>query len=228
MENSSSWSFNKLNQISLVKHWLANLSLKVRGEQLEVMKQLFDVNKKTKVLDVGVSPNEELIDTNFFEKNYPYLEKVTAASIEDCSQLKDKYMGVRFIKIKAGEKLPFADKMFDLVVSWATLEHVGGYKEQAFFLSELERVGKKVFVTTPYRGCVYEPHTGIFLLHWLPLKLFRGVCKIVNKPFWSKQENLNPLWVRDVKKITDGRLKIRIYKTFGILPTHLLIHSLNA
>jgi hypothetical protein len=225
VKTSQSWSTNNLNPLGPVKHLLSHLSLRVRQDQLKIMISTLKPNKKTRVLDVGISPNEELVDTNYFEKNYPFPEKITAVSIEDCSNLKKEYPQIKILKIKPNQKLPFKDNQFDLVVSWATLEHVGDYQDQAYFLKELSRVGQKIFVTTPYRGSPYEPHTGIPFLQWLPLPLFRKVCSLLGKEFWTTPKNLNPLWLKDVKNMLSSRINIRVYKTFGFVPSHLIISS---
>lgn len=221
---SRSWSNTNENTIDFVKRILSNLSIKVRADQFNILQNLIKVTPKTKVLDVGISPNETLPDTNIFERIYPYPQNLTAVSIEDCSKLKKKYPKVKILKIIPNSKLPFRDKQFDLVTAWATLEHVGDYRQQEVFINELLRVGKRVFLTTPYRGCPYEPHTGTFLLHYLPLKIFRWYLRLVGKTFMSQVSNLNPLWVNDLKKFKlIHPVKIKVYKTLSILHSHLII-----
>ena len=225
MKVHTDWSTNKLNPLGPIKHWLSHLSLKVRGDQLNIMMSILKPNKNTTVLDVGLSPNEELVDTNHFEKKYPFPQNITAASIEDCSNLKNRYLKIKIKKIKPNQRLPFKNNQFDLVVSWATLEHVGDYSKQRFFLQELNRVGKKIFVTTPYRGCPYEPHTGIPFLHWFPLPVFRKICSLLGKEFWASSNNLNPLWIKDIKKMLSSNADIKIYKIFNFIPSHLIIKT---
>jgi hypothetical protein len=67
-----------------------------------------------------------------------------------------------------GRQLPFRSDSFDLVVSNAVVEHVGGEAEQAAFLSEHHRVGRTFVVTTPNLLFPVESHTQVPLLHWLP------------------------------------------------------------
>lgn len=225
MNTINNWSTNRLNPLGPVKHFLSHVSLKVRSDQLNIMCSTLKPNKETTILDVGLSPNEKLVDTNYFEKNYPYPNKITAASVENCSNLVKKYPKIKIVKIKPNHKLPFKDNQFDLVVSWATLEHVGDYSNQTFFLKELSRVGKKIFVTTPYRGSPYEPHSGLPLLQWLPLPVFRKACLVLNKKFWATSTNLNPLWIKDVKNMLNSRVNIKVYKTFSFIPSHIIISS---
>jgi SAM-dependent methyltransferase len=67
-----------------------------------------------------------------------------------------------------GLSLPFADNSFDLVLSNAVIEHVGGAVEQARFLAEHRRVGRSFIVTTPNRWFPIESHTRAVLRHWSP------------------------------------------------------------
>jgi SAM-dependent methyltransferase len=67
-----------------------------------------------------------------------------------------------------GLSLPFADKTFDLVISNAVIEHVGGAAEQAAFIAEHQRVGRAFIVTTPNRWFPIESHTRTIVRHWSP------------------------------------------------------------
>lgn len=223
----SNWSRNNLNTISSLKKFLANVSVGVRSQQYKTFELYMHPTPKISVLDIGTTTDEVLKDSNFFEKRYPFKNNLTVASIEDCSPIVKKYKLHSFVKISADKKLPFNDKTFDVVTSWATLEHVGGYSKQANFIHELLRVGKRVFITTPYRGCIYEPHSEIFFLHWLPLPWFRNICALLGKSFWATEENLNPLWARDIYNlVSDKSIRVIIFRTFGILPSHLLIYKI--
>jgi len=217
------WTQNPQNQVDTVKKFLSRLSLKVRREQLDILLSLYQPSPTTAVLDAGVAPAEELADTNYFEQHYPYAGNITAVSVEDCRKLfKKKYPQIKFLQVAPDRSLPFKDKQFDLVTSWATLEHVGDYQSQKYFLQELYRVGKNVFVTTPYRGCFYEPHTGLIFLHWLPLAWFRKICRSLGRPFWADNRHLNPLFVKDIKKMLPNSF-VRIYSTLRLIPSHLII-----
>lgn len=226
MRAKGSWSQDPENKITITHRLLAGLSLKTRKSQFEIFWRLLKPTPSSKVLDVGVRADETLSDSNFFEKKYPHPEKLTVASVEDCQELfKKQYSKIKFIKIKPGEPLLFANKSFDLVVSWATLEHVGEAEEQKFFLQELFRVGKKIFITTPDKACFYEPHSGLIFLHWLPDRYFQLICRLLGKRFWADKKNLNPLTKADIGKILPEKkgVKILSYKMFGFIPSHLII-----
>lgn len=226
MPKNNPWTTTVKETVTPTKKALVNLSIKVRTDQYRVFEELMKPKRDDKILDVGVASDEILKDSNMFEKLYSYPENITAATIEDEEKLQQLYSKIKVVKINPNRKLPFKNKEFDIVVSWATLEHVGGYNRQKGFINELLRTGRKVFITTPYRGALYEPHTGFFFFHWLPLSLFRKICKRTGKIFWSKASSLTPLFVRDIKRMSLIRkVDVEIYNTFKFLPTHIIITS---
>lgn len=221
----NSWSFNATDKEPFVRRLLAHVSIKIRYLQYLYFKNYLRPNTKTKVLDVGITPNEELVDSNFFERQYPYQSNLTSASIEDCSSLKSKYPEIKFKKIKSSSKLPYKDEEFDAVVSWATIEHVGNLGQQKLFLRECLRVGKKTFITTPNKGFFYELHTNMLFVHWLPHKYFKLICDLSDKKFWGKTRNLNLLSARDLEKIMPKEPGIEIikFRLLGLFTSHFLI-----
>ena len=46
-------------------------------------------SEKDAVLDMGVAPDISLIESNYFEKMYPYTNNITMSSIEDASNLEN-------------------------------------------------------------------------------------------------------------------------------------------
>jgi SAM-dependent methyltransferase len=66
----------------------------------------------------------------------------------------------------SGLALPFSNGAFDVVLSNAVIEHVGGRREQEQFVAEHLRVARHWVITTPNRWFPLEPHTGVFLRHW--------------------------------------------------------------
>lgn len=226
MQKNNTWTTAVKKTATPTKHVLSSLSIKVRTDQFHLFKKILKPTNITKTLDVGVASDEILKDSNMFEKLYEYPKNLTVATIEDKKAFQQLYPEIKVVKIKPNEKLPFRNNQFDIVTSWATLEHVGGYNKQEEFLNELLRVGKNIFVTTPHRGCIYEPHTGFFFLHWLPLSWFRYFCKILGQEFWSNPVNLNPLYTKDLKRMKlSKKVNIGVYKMLKLLPSHLIVYT---
>ncbi|GHV08429.1 hypothetical protein AGMMS50229_16850 [Campylobacterota bacterium] len=145
------------------------------------------------VLDVGVTADQELDSSNFFENRYPHSDRLTALSDQDASWLSERHRGMKFVQASALD-MPFADQSFDLVFSNAVIEHVGNSDHQRRFLSECFRVAKRfVFITTPNRYHPIEFHTVLPLIHWLPKRAHRAVLKRLKMEFFAKEENLNLL-----------------------------------
>ena len=70
-----------------------------------------------------------------------------------------------------GARLPFEDGKFDLVISNHVIEHVGDSDDQMRHLQELARVVKRdgtIYLATPNRWAVFEPHFRLPFLSWLP------------------------------------------------------------
>lgn len=209
-----------------LKKFFTRLSVRLRTAQFTEFEKFIKPTSKDRVLDVGVTSDETLIDANLFEKLYKWPERLTIATIEDSKKIMKRYPKIKVVSIKRGKRLPFKSKSFDIVVSWATLEHVGSREKQQYFINELIRISKRIFVITPDRSALYEPHSGFLFLHWLPLKWFRKICLLTDNKFWSEENNLNPLFVSDLKKMRfTQKTTIKVYKIFNLFPAHIIISA---
>jgi SAM-dependent methyltransferase len=151
-----------------------------------------------RVIDIGVTPDRSLPDSNLFEKLYPFPGQITATSIEDASFLEDEYPGLRFVRT-TGTSLPFEDDSFDLAFSNAVIEHVGTRADQRHFVSELLRVSRRFFITTPNRWFPLELHTFLPFLHWFPQRVHQRCLRAIGQRDWAKTENLNLLSRTELK-----------------------------
>lgn len=149
------------------------------------------------ILDVGVTPNEGRGESNFFERLYPYKNRITAASIEDAQNIERRY-GVRFVRLKVGEGLPFKDNEFDIGFSNAVVEHVGSREKQRAFIEEIVRVSRKCFVSVPDRLFPIEHHTALPFIYYLPQTIHRKLLRTFGKVLYSTEETLNLLTQRDL------------------------------
>ncbi|WP_197485076.1 class I SAM-dependent methyltransferase [Phormidesmis priestleyi] len=108
------------------------LSLHIRQQMFRDVMKLAQPTPQTTVLDVGVTCDRRA-DSNFFERLYPYPQQLTAVGMEDASFLETLHPGITFIQTN-GRSLPFPDQSFDLVVSFAVIEHVGAREQQTAFV----------------------------------------------------------------------------------------------
>ncbi len=166
------------------------------------------------VLDVGVTPDQALPESNFFEQWYPYQHRIVATSIEDVQNIKAAWPPLRLVKTEK-YRLPFADKAFDVVFCAAVMEHVGHRYQQHQFLLELLRVARRFFIITPNRWFPIEMHTFLPLLHWLPQPWHQSVLTSLKLDFWARTENLNLLDTPGLRSlfpdtVTPGIEKVRL------------------
>lgn len=90
-----------------------------------------------------------------------------------------------------GRALPFADGSFDVVLSNAVVEHIGGPEEARRFLAESRRVARVLVVhTTPNRWFPIETHTRLPFLHWLPRRVHRWLLGHSSTYRWSADDRL--------------------------------------
>ena len=143
----------------------------------------------------------------------------------------DEWKGLKFVRGDA-RKMPFEDNAFDFVFSSAVIEHVGARECQLAFLKECVRVARKhVFITTPNRWYPIEMHSGLPLLHWLPMPVFRRVLRLLGFHELAKESNLNLLSARDLKAMCDklGNVKgeLRFIRFFGCR-SNILLHMIKS
>jgi hypothetical protein len=154
----------------MVQTLAASVSLRSRERKLQLFQQLFAPGPSTTVVDVGVTdaPFGAGSTDNFFEARYPWPAQITAVGLTELGRFAAAFPEVRAVRAD-GRELPFADAEFDLGFSNAVVEHVAGGREgQRQFVSELCRVARRVFVTTPNRRFPLDPHTLLPFVHWLP------------------------------------------------------------
>ncbi len=170
------------------------------------------IEKGIRILDVGFSENEYSNTDNFIEKHYPFPEMLTALGIERPNKIKKRYPKVSFIQYD-GKKFPFKDKEFDICWSNAVIEHVGTNDDQLFFLSEIGRVAKNAFITTPNRNFPVEVHTRTPLLHYLPKKLFDRYLNFIDKK-WATGDYMNLLSKNNLRTLL-AKANISDYKIYS-------------
>ncbi|MDE6846215.1 MAG: class I SAM-dependent methyltransferase [Lachnospiraceae bacterium] len=196
--------------------WKTFFSCRARKKMFVKFEREMHPKETDEVLDLGVTPDTKLVDSNFFEKLYPYKNKITIASIEDCAFLVKKYGLKNFIQNQSKKPLPFPDGAFDILFCSAVLEHVGTREEQKFFLEECLRVSKKVFITTPNRYFPIEMHTFLPFLHWLPWSVFQKIVRRLKGEFWADINNLNLVSGRDIKEMFGKEVfSVSYVKTLG-------------
>lgn len=117
------------------------------------------------------------------------------------SQVASDLMESGIIKRMNGDRIPFDDASFDLVINNQVMEHVPDLEAVLTEISRVLKPGGKVLSLFPDRGVWREGHVGIPLLHWFPKgsrlrvayafalrSLGLGYHKL-NKPRWQWSED---------------------------------------
>ena len=143
------------------------------------------------ILDVGVS--DVINDSaNMLERKYPRQNRLTALGLGDGRAFSAAFPLARYVRIEAGQTLPFAADSFAIATSNAVLEHVGSRDNQRRFVDELLRVARKVFISVPNRYFPVEHHTAIPVLHYWD-RTFALACAALGKDEWTQERNLIPM-----------------------------------
>ncbi len=187
--------------------------------------QYFEPDANIRILDVGASEKEYQEAGNILEKKYPYPECITVLGVDEYSEFQRRYPKVKTI-IYDGGRFPLRDKQFGICWCSAVIEHVGDINAQIKFLSEMARVARKVFFTTPNRYFPFEVHTRLFLLHWLPKAIFDKILKKTGKT-WASGNYMHLLGLKDVKTLLYrcGINKYKIIKNriFGFVVDFMIV-----
>ena len=155
------------------------------------------------------------------------IRAVTLRSLDDMSALQAAHPQMRFVQYD-GITMPFADHEFDWIYCNAVIEHVGGEAAQERFLSEMLRVSKHVFFTTPNRFFPIEVHSSKILLHW-HRAAFDNWARRTGR-LWLDSEHLRLLSERDLrallKKTRVREYEIRQNRFLGLTMTFSVVaHS---
>lgn len=140
-----------------------------RTRKLELFNKLMNPTKEMKILDIGsqINPTNEC-DIQFIDY-YPWKSNVSAINLssEHIILIKQYYPEVD-ARVGDACALPWEDKHFDIVYSNAVIEHLGIFEKQKKMATEIMRVGKSWFVTTPNRWYPFEFHMRLPFVTWLP------------------------------------------------------------
>lgn len=172
--------------------WRAALVMggRQRVRRFKAFMRTFQPGEATRVLDVGVEAGGGPT-SNYFERAYPWPGRLVAAGLQGEPAI-CRRRGIGYVRAD-GCDLPFDDSQFDVVHCNAVVEHVGSRERQRRFVSELCRVGRSVWLSTPNAASPLETHTLVPLAHWLPRPLCDAIYRRLGRGYFASVDHLNLL-----------------------------------
>ncbi|MHB1945373.1 MAG: hypothetical protein ACYCPE_09030 [Metallibacterium sp.] len=179
-----------------VAEWLM---MRARRQIYEDFKKIMRPEACTTILDVGVSDVVQGGD-NIIERLYPYPSQITAVGLGEGGEFRESFPAIKYSQIASGARLPYGDGEFAISTANAVLEHVGSTDGQKYFVLELMRVAKEVFISIPNRYFPVEHHTAMPFAGWNDAT-FRLACRALGKEYWADPQNLILMSASRLKRI---------------------------
>ena len=174
---------------------------KKRIEMISLVKKHIKISKIKDLLDIGTTEDSSAGSSNIFCKMLNKIKIHKSISNQKITNKRFKSTIKKSITSKFSKEIIDTFKS-DLVLSSATIEHVGSLKNQITKVSNMISLSREyVVISTPNRFYPIELHTKIPLLHWLPKTFFRKVLLLLNMKYFADEKNMNLLSKSDLKKI---------------------------
>jgi hypothetical protein len=164
---------------------------KKRQEMLDIISNKLKDIKIHDALDIGTTNDQDYQSSNFLIKNL--------INISEFKSISDQYIDDKFFSKILTKSITdnFTNEEIDnfksdLVISNATIEHVGNFENQIKMVKNVAKLARKFFViTTPNRYHPLDFHTKLPFLHWMPKNVHRSLLNFIGLNYFAKEENLN-------------------------------------
>jgi len=220
-------------KIYLTKHYsfFEKILLKKRKEILILLKEYLISKEIKDILDVGSTEDEKNESSNYLIKNlggYRNYKSISDQTIT--SNFFSKILRKSITENFSQDEI--ANFQSDLVISNATIEHVGSFENQIKMCKNIINLSKKYFIImTPNRFHPLEFHTKLPIIHWLPKKFHRKILRLLGLKFFSEEKNLNLLSQYDFKlimgKLNQNKYEIKHVNFFLVKSNLILIGEKN-
>ena len=201
-----------------------------RTEMLNILQNKIKNFTIESFLDVGTTEENNLDSSNFFVKQFKNIKIKKSISIQNVEE-KNFTLFLKKSITKDFLKNEINDYKSDLVISSATIEHVGSFENQLKMMNNIiSLTNKAFFVTTPYRNFPIDFHTKLPFIHMLPKKIHRNILNFLNLKDYAKEENLNLLdfatlnKIINLLKLDNFEIKIVNLRLFGLV-SNIMIYG---
>jgi len=167
----------------------------------------------------GISQNSRVLDVGGDLYNWSLIPTKPSLTVVNLYSPRSERESVAWV-IANGRHLPFKDEAFEIVYSNSVIEHLSNPLDQEMLAREIDRVGNRYFVQTPYKWFVVEPHLLTPFVHWLPKSVQGPLLRnftlwgLVARP--SRAQCLR--FLNEVDLLTAGRIK-------ALFPQARIIHE---
>ena len=196
-----------------------------RLEIISIIKEKINKNDFKDILDIGTTADTSKSSNVIVKslKNFKVYKSILDQKITSNFFLKTLQKSIT----KELSSNEFNVYRSDVVISNATIEHVGSYQKQLKMIENIVKLTKKIFIiVTPNRMHPIEFHSQIPFIHWLPKKLHRKILSIVGLSYLSKEKNLNLLKTSNIvnlmKKFNNTEYEIK-YVKFLLLKSNIIL-----
>lgn len=196
-------------------NFIDQIILKKRKEIVKIINSFISKYKVFDALDIGTTSDKLNKSSNYLIKNLSDIKIYKSISNQN---FKNKFFSKILNKsiTKNYSKKEINIYKSDLVISNATIEHVGSLENQIRMIKNIVKLSKKIFIIiTPNRYHPIDFHTKLPFIHWLPKSIHRKILNFLGFKKLSKEENLNLLSEMDMKKIFK-KSKVKKFKIFNI------------
>ena len=201
---------------------------KKRIEMVNLVKKNINVSQIRELLDIGTTKDLSADSSNIFCKMFDKIKIHKSISNQKIENKRFKLCIKKSITSSFSKEI-ISKFRSDLVISSATIEHVGSLQNQIAKVGNMISLSKEyVVISTPNRFYPIELHTKLPLLHWLPKSIFRKILLFLNMKYFADEKNMNLLSKSDLKKILNifsGKIDYKIHNIYflGFVSNFLVI-----
>jgi len=206
-----------MNKTYAINHYtfIDKIVIKKRQEMCDIINEALRDSIIQDALDIGSTNDLDNKSSNYLIKNLKNIKIYKSISDQEISDnFFSKFLKKSITQIFSYDEIQSMKS--DLVISNATIEHVGSFELQKKMIENILLLTKKYFViTTPNRYHPLDFHTKLPILHWFPKKIHRKLLKLLRLEFFSKEDNLNLLSKKDLIKLL-ASVRVNNFKIFDI------------